>query len=289
MNKSLSRAVSALLIACLCLGLFCPLALAEGNPLPVNVNKYPTSIDVSITCNGAFEKANELYKAGDYLEAESYYLFALKRINNSKRYTKGDVCNNLVLTFLQLGQNDDAYTLCRYMLEEDLAQTDRDAYGYMLNMLVCAHAKGITAAEELKYALDNDLFSFSHLDYQASEEPGTYKKLMIALIYNAVYMDMEASMADGGAAYAYYPKDMFYYLEFSDAMEELSILFGDMAGALGESENEIAENMLSRKDYLQFYVGVLETANEYNDETYDTFDPDITALIEYLNALMEQI
>ena len=288
MKKRLSRALSALLIACLCLGLF-PSALAEGNPLPVDTSKYPTKIDVSMTCNSAFERANERYLAGEYLEAESYYLFALKRINNSKRYTKGDVCNNLVLTFLQLEQNDEAYTLCRYMLEEGLAQTEKDKYGYMLNMLVCAHAKGITAAEELKYALDHSLFSFDDLVSLADGKPGEYKKLLVAMIYNVVYMDMEAGVADGGASYAYYPEDLFVGVENAELMEELAMLLGDSTEELSEADRDIAEDMLSKKDYLQFLLDILDEANEINDGTYDTYDPDITELTKYLSALMEQI
>ncbi|MBR6185870.1 MAG: hypothetical protein IKQ41_06360 [Clostridia bacterium] len=287
MKRKLCRALSALLIACLCLGLLPP-ALADGKPLPVDTSSYPTTIDVRITGTTAFERANECYLAGDYLNAESYYMFALKRISSSKRYTKGDVCNNLVLTYLQLGQNDEAYALCRYMLEEGLAKTDRDAYGYMLNMLVCAHAKGITAAEELKYAVENDLFSFSKLNSLSEEKPGMYRKLLVAMIYNAVYIDMEGGAADGAASYAFYPIELVDGLVNADIMEDIGAILDEDGGEISDAERNMADEMMSRRDYLEFLYDLLNTIDEANSEIYDTYDPDISALKKYLSALMEK-
>ncbi len=288
MKKSLFRAASALLILCLCLGLSWTSGLAEGSPLPVDTNNYPTPVDASLTCDGAFERANERYAAGKYLEAESYYRFSLKHISHAKRYTKGDVCNNLVLAFLQQEKNDDAYTLCRYMLEEDLAKSDRDACGYMLNMLVCAHAKSIPAAQELQYALQHDLFSFDTLYSLADKQPGPYTKLLAAMLYNVVYMDMEYGTAEGGASYGYYQSDRIAQASGAEIMEDLSAMLTGFAGETTADDRETAESLMPREEYLQFLADVLDAANDMNYDTYGASDPDIDELIDYLYALISQ-
>lgn len=288
MKKTLYRAISALLAACLCLTLGCSFALAGSGALPVDTSVYPAPNDAGLSSDKAFERGNECYKAGKYMDAAGYYAFALKGIGNSTRYTEGDVCNNLVLTLLQLEQNEEAYALCRWIMEESMAKTEKDAYGYMLNMLVCAQANGITAAEELKYAVDQGLFSFDRLDELADKEPGKYTKLLVALLYNAVYMDMEASTADGGAAYAYYPADRLDSISGSDIMEQLGRKYGSEAGSLDGNDRAAAEKTLSRKAYLKFLLDVLEKVNDLNYKVHGIYDPDVTKLINYLNVLREQ-
>ncbi len=282
MNRIYSRA-AALLALCLCLTLACPaLAAGQKNPLPVDTSALPVPIDEGLSYNLAFEYGNKSYLKGDYLKAESYYLLTIRKMTKMARYTYGDVGNNLALTYLQLEKNEEAYALCRCLLTENLAASAKEKYGYMLNYLVCAHACGISAAKALKEALDEGFFSFDDLSQDAQKDPGEYAKLFTGMLYNVVYMDMEGDVPGGAASYAYYPSDRLSDLDSADLMEDLAARAGK-----GEDGQAIAEDM-SKAEYLGFLQDVLEQANEWNRETFGQADPDIEALLVYLDALKDQ-
>ena len=284
MKKWISRVCCALLAFCLCLSF----VLSAQAELPVDTSVLPEGVDPELGCDDAFAKANESYQAGDYQAAESYYLLALQKIDSSSLYCRGDVANNLVLTWLHLGRASDAYALCRATLENGLAPSVQDQYGYMLNLLVCGHACGFPAVLVLHEAVENGSFSFDELDTLAEEDPGTYVKLLVGMLYNAVYMDMEGDTALGVMDYGYFPAGDFDALYHADLIGDLSRQLGSDPDNVSEDDLNVVLLDLPRADYLQFLIDILLVANERNNETFGETDPDIDELITYLDALMGQ-
>ena len=261
--------------------------LLEVRDLQTIMDLYPAETDTALDSDDAFARGNECYKNGEYAEARGYYLLALKKIDGAKLCTKGDVCNNLALTLLHLEEKEAAYALCRYNLENNLAPTDADRYGYMMNLLVSAHANAIPAAKELRDALAGGYFSFDDLSSVTDEDPSTYSKLLVGLVYNVVYMDMEKDLFDVAASWYYLPKDRLE-VTAANVMEELSVLTEGYNqpedNALRNSVNE----RLDRKQYLKYLREILEKADEWNKKTFGEYDPDIGELKKYLDALSKE-
>lgn len=284
MKKLLSRLLCAALSLCLCLSL----VLSAEAELPVDISALPETVDQTLSCDDAFAKANECYQNGDYQAAEGYYLLALQKIDDSSLYARGDVANNLVLTWLHLDRAADAYSLCRTTLQNGLAPSVQDQYGYMLNLMVCGHACGFPAVLVLHEAVEKGYFSFDELNDLAEEEPGTYVKLLVGMLYNAVYMDMEGDTALGVMDYSYFPADDFDSLDNADLVGRLSKQLGSDPDNISEDDLNVVLLDLSRTEYLQFLIDILQAANTRNSDTFGETDPDIEELIEYLDALKGQ-
>ena len=289
MKKNTARTIVLLLVLCLALSTAASTAFAAKklNEI-VDTDHYPVEIDTSLSCNDAFAKGNSQYKKGQYATAKSYYLLALKKVQQSDVYYKGDVCNNLVLTMLQLEENETAYELCRFMLENKLAKNDQDLFGYMMNLLVCAHANGIPAAKELSDAMQKGYFRFKDLAAQKEKKPGKFTKLLTGLIYNVLYIDMESDAYAGAASYYYLPTDKFKSVSNNKLMQQLSKLAGGKAEPQKESKRKEINGKISTERYLHYIRDVLENANQWNKDTFGEKDPDINELLEYLEALTSQ-
>ena len=268
MYRKICRALSLALAVCLMLSAGIPSALA-GRDLSdiIDLNDYPSSIKSGLLCDLAIKRGNDAFAEGDYETARGYYVFALRKISKSATYYEGDVCNNLVLALLYLGETRTAYDLCRYMLEEDLAPEKEDSYGYMLNMLVCAHANGLSAAGELEHAREEGYFSFEDLAEMAEDQPKSFTGLLTALVYNVLYIDMEGSAADGAETWAYFPDDLFEDTDVDDVTDGID------AGDVGA------------KEYLGYIRDFLLEANAWFNQTYGGDDPDIGKMILYVDAL----
>ncbi|MBR6707231.1 MAG: hypothetical protein IKI84_11225 [Clostridia bacterium] len=271
MYRKICRALSMALAVCLMLSAGIPSALA-GRDLSdiIDLNDYPSSIKSGLVCDLAIKRGNDAFAEGDYETARGYYVFALRKINKSQTYGEGDVCNNLVLALLYLGETQTAYDLCRYMLDEDLAPAKEDRYGYMLNMLVCAHANGLSAAGELEHAREEGYFSFEDLAELAENQPKTFSGLLTAIVYNVLYIDMEGSVGDGAETWAYFPDDLFEDADVDDARDKLA------SGDVG------------RKEYLEYIYEFLLEANQWFNLTYSADDPDIMEMILYVEALRDE-
>ena len=268
MYRKICRALSLALAMCLMLSSGIPSAFA-GRDISdiIDLDDYPSFINSGLLCDLAIKRGNEAFSEGDYETARGYYVFALRKVSKSSTYCEGDVCNNLVLALLYVGDAETAYDLCRYMLEEDLAPTKRDRYGYMLNMLVCAHANGLSAAGELEHAREEGYFSFEDLADLAENQPMSFAGLLTALVYNVLYIDMEGSAADGAESWAFFPDDLFDAVDGSDAMDK------------------VASEDVGRKEYLGYIHDFLLEANAWFSQTYGGDDPDIMRLILYVEAL----
>ena len=271
MYRKICRALSLALAVCLMLSAGIPSAFA-GRDLSdiIDLNDYPSSISSGLLCDLAIKRGNEAFEKGDYETARGYYVFALRKISKSKTYCEGDVCCNLVLALLYLEENQTAYDLCRYMLEEDLAPGKADRYGYMLNMLVCAHANGLSAAGELEHAREEGYFSFEDLADLAENQPMDFTALLTALVYNVMYIDMEGSAADGAETWAYFPGDLFEDTDVDDVTDGIN------AGSV------------SGEEYLGYIYDFLLEANMWFNQTYGMDDPDIMELILYVEALEDE-
>ena len=271
MYRKICRALSLALTVCLMLSSGLPSAFA-GRDLSdiIDLNDYPSSISSGLLCDRAIARGNEAFEEGDYETARGYYVFALRKIDKSATYCEGDVCNNLVLTLLYLGENRTAYDLCRYMLEENLAPGREDRYGYMMNMLACAHALGLSAAGELEHAREEGYFSFEDLADLADDQPRAFTGLLTGLVYNVLYIDMEGGADDGAASWAYFPDDLFEDADVEDVRAKLS------SGGVG------------RKEYLEYIYEFLLEANLWFNLTYSADDPDIMEMILYVEALRDE-
>lgn len=284
MNKKTLRCRAALLAACILMcALFGSAAADRSLSDIIDLTDYPSSISPGMLCDTAFSRGNDCYEKGKYEEARGYYVFALQKIEKSRTYHAGDVCNNLVLTLLQLEKNVTAYELCRYMLEENLAPSVRERFGYMLNLLVCAHANGIPAARELSDALDEGWFSFDELLERADSEPRLYRRLLNAMIFNVLYIDLEGDAWDGASSLYYLPDGHFSGVTNMDLMEKLAEAALGGLGERGSAEEPEA------REYLEYVRSMLVKANDWNIQTWGAADEDITELIRYAEAKLDRL
>ena len=275
MYRKICRALSLALAVCLMLAAGLPSAFA-GRDLSdiIDLNDYPSSINPGLLCDRAIARGNEAFGEGDYETARGYYVFALHKVSKSQTYCEGDVCCNLVLALLYLGETGTAYDLCRYMLEEDLAPGSEDRFGYMLNMLVCAHANGLSAAGELEHAREEGYFSFEELADLAENQPKAFTGLLSGLVYNVLYIDMEGSAEDGAETWAYFPDGLFGS--------------ADGRGEMAQPASGSGADSVSRKAYLTYIGNFLREASEWFNETYNSYDHDIEELIHYVDALQAE-
>ena len=208
------------------------------------------AIDENLTAWEAFLGGNDAYQAADYPLAKAYYRHALKDT------AEPDYRNNLGLTLLQLEENSEALEIFRGLTAEFPT-----SYGYWVNLLVAAHANGISSQEIFDQT--GGWSYFSQLAAAAQELPGDYTKTLEAILYNAVYMDMELSD------------------------EELANSGGFIYGAAGV-DPAMLEAMVAAAEYDYAFHTVLMGLDELNTAVYGEGDPDIAALEAYLNAKSSQ-
>jgi len=154
--------------------------------------------DNSSSADDSFENGNSHYKDAYYENAECCYLTALNDSENLLNYTENDVRNNLVLTRLQLEKNEYALRMASELVEDNPvsgASTTDDkkvSYGYIINLLVAAHANKLTAEKAFS---DCSSVSLSDIEKDltklADDDPGEFVRFMTALVYNEQYMAME--------------------------------------------------------------------------------------------------
>ena len=292
MRKRFFRTAVLLTAMCLCLCLALQPALAAKNLskiIDIKNAQFSENIDTTLSCDEAFSRGNALYAEANWADAKQYYLLALQKIRQSKLYYQEDVFNNLVLTLLHLEENETAYDLSRYMLENQMGRTQQDRFGYMMNLLVCAHANGIPAVKELSDAAKKGYFKFSNLAGQEEKDPGAYSKLLTGLIYNVLYMDMEEDdVYRGVASYHYLSQTEPEDLSMKDLMQQLAKLAGGRPDPKDEKTGTQVREGISRTQYLEYVREFLFLLDEWNEETFDEPDPDIIELVDYLEALIAQ-
>ena len=289
--KKAVRIVSLLLVLILlCSG--CGTGTEEKSPGKAGKSKETkVKIDTSVDADTAFELGNKSYSS--------------QKQDDAERYCYGDMANNLVLTYLQLEKNKDARELCHELLEKKATPSEEDTYGYILNYMVCAHASGITAAEALKEAQELTGDDLTGLKKRAEEDPGSYSKLMTALMYNAVYMDMEQEILDpdftpalpevsAGKDWDMLKEEAGNSQDESPVEDVLKLLLEE--GTLTEKLKQLLEEHLSEEDdpvqtamqveYLAALKEILVSANKHNNEIFGEDDPDLLELENYLDACM---
>lgn len=211
---------------------------AEDDVLP--------AIDASLNPWEAFALGNDAYERGDYALAEAYYRNAVQNDVYTPYYR-----NNLGLALLQLEQNDEALELFRALVAEA-----PDTYGYWVNLLVAAHANGISAR-----AIFDEAGGWDYLPALASAtmaDPAGYTKVLEAIYYNAVYMDMELNpdeMYEGG-------------FDFASVGIDPAML----------------QTLAAAGEYEQAFYAILVALDQINSAIYSESDPDIQELTDYLNA-----
>jgi tetratricopeptide (TPR) repeat protein len=153
----------------------------EANPAAGEETAGETipEIDQSLTPDAAFALGNDAYEAGDYPLSEAYYRHAVNLDASSSIYR-----NNLGLALLQREENGEALELFSALVEEE-----PNTYGYWVNLLVAAHANGIPSNEI--FAAKGGYDIMPQLVAASVENPFVYKKVLEAILYNAVYMDIE--------------------------------------------------------------------------------------------------
>ena len=254
----------------------------------VDVDTYPVEIDTSQGSDDAFAKGNACYKKGEYEEAQSYYLLALKKIEKARTYTRGDVINNLALTLLHRQMNEAAYALCRYNLENNLWHMEQDRFGYMMNLLVAAHANGMPAAKELKEALDGGYFDFNDLSQKRESDPGSFSKLLTGMIYNVVYMDIERDAYDMASSWYFMPKEKFEELADSGLMTDYAGLTEGNPEPVDDAIHATLTETIPKEQYLGFLRDILDHIDGWNKTTFGENDPDIAELKTYIEAFMTE-
>lgn len=123
------------------------------------------------------------YQGSNHDKAEAAYLEAL-RMEPGSLMEK----NNLGLVYLQQGRNEEALKLYEELIRS--VAEESDCWGYYLNYLIAAHANNITARQALTN-MPNGQEKLNELAQNAEKQPGKNLKLLLAIYYNAAYMDME--------------------------------------------------------------------------------------------------
>jgi hypothetical protein len=129
-----------------------------------------------------------------------------------------------------------------------------------VNLLVAAHANGIVANEI--FTAEGGWEMMPQLASAAREDPFINSKILEALLYNAVYMDME--------------------LDESEMLEKGFNYIG-----MGVTP-EMQAVMEASGEYDTAFPAVLATLDEINCAVYGEIDPDIEALLTYFDAKSNQ-
>ena len=175
---------------------------AESDLSNLHNNKYSECYNARDSKNAdtSFETGNSSYNDTDFEKAECNYLLALNNSLSLSAYTKNDVKNNLVLARLQLEKNEDAFKMACELVSnnpiKDGASEDelKNSTGYVINLLVAAHANKISKNSALDKVKKVTLMEVdSKLKKLADDNPGEFVRFMTALTYNENYIEMEES------------------------------------------------------------------------------------------------
>ena len=175
---------------------------AESDLSNLHNNKYSECYNARDSKNAdtSFETGNSSYNDMDFEKAECNYLLALNNSLSLSAYTKNDVKNNLVLARLQLEKNEDAFKMASELVSnkpiKDGASEDelKNSTGYVINLLVAAHANKISKNSALDKVKKVTLMEVdSKLKKLADDNPGEFVRFMTALTYNENYIEMEES------------------------------------------------------------------------------------------------
>ena len=175
---------------------------AESDLSNLHNNKYSECYNARDSKNAdtSFETGNSSYNDMDFEKAECNYLLALNNSLSLSAYTKNDVKNNLVLARLQLEKNEDAFKMACELVSnnpiKDGASEDelKNSTGYVINLLVAAHANKISKNSALDKVKNVTLTEVdSKLKKLADDNPGEFVRFMTALTYNENYIEMEES------------------------------------------------------------------------------------------------
>lgn len=175
---------------------------AESDLSNLHNNKYSECYNARDSKNAdtSFETGNSSYNDMDFEKAECNYLLALNNSLSLSAYTKNDVKNNLVLARLQLEKNEDAFKMACELVSnnpiKDGASEDelKNSTGYVINLLVAAHANKISKNSALDKVKKVTLMEVdSKLKKLADDNPGEFVRFMTALTYNENYIEMEES------------------------------------------------------------------------------------------------
>ena len=222
------------------------------------INTYSEAYSQSESYDDAdeiFESGNTYYKDGNYEKAECYYLMALNDTYYMSDYKEEDVRNNLVLTRLQLEKNEYALRMASELVKNNpVADADdddekKDAYGYIINLLVAAHANELTAEKAFS---DCSTVSLSDIEKDltklADDDPGEFVRFMTALVYNEQYMAMEQT------------NDKAEFKKISETLDKLNKQEKKTFDAYDEDINEL-------KTYLSAKIDTLDTKATQDSET----------------------
>lgn len=200
----------------------------------------------------AFQLGNDAYDAEDWRLAEAYYLLAESFCEEDDEHLC-DTKNNRGLALLQQGKGKKALAVY-----EDVLSQDQCRDGYWINYLIAGYASGKTAEKLLESDQAKDVLQ--RLVDNVEQEPGTYQKLLYAIYYNIIYMDMEQAnpLVDDDR-----------YLPLEEYGDDIS---------LSDFDFSQSENLRS------FFIELLNELDDMNYHTYGEYDPEVEELIDYLNA-----
>lgn len=215
-----------------------------------------------------FEYALDLFEKGDYTAAEilwremrdAGYPKAFVKNQKDLFYTRHDLLNNYALAELELGHNEEALAIMRQIFEEGTNEVK-----YIINLLVAAQANEIHASAILsETGADTALANWLSSAY-LQKKPGDRQKMQTAIGYNIAWMDMEL------------PRE-----EFGQAVPVAQTIYMESDERYGQ-ENSFD----SKKALLQETKQMLQYLNTDEKNLYGEPDPDVSALVIYLTALMD--
>lgn len=209
-----------------------------------NINPLSYSATDTETADSYFEKANSLYKDGDYTAAEGFYLFALNKKDGLSKYKTDDVLNNLVLARLQLEKNEDALKMASDLVSRNSIYEVgeiKDAYGYLINLLVAMHANKLDLDDkDFLEKIGADLIETEGLLMSiADDDPGEFVHFMTAFIYNEKYIEMEK---ENGSE-----EDLEYIM---DVLNELNYRENETFGNYDEDIEELKTYLSAKLEEL---------------------------------------
>jgi hypothetical protein len=209
-----------------------------------NINPLSYNATDTESADSYFEKANSLYKDGDYTAAEGFYLFALNKKDDLSKYKTDDVLNNLVLARLQLEKNEDALKMASDLVSRnsiyDVGEI-KDAYGYLINLLVAMHANKLDL-DDNEYLEEIGVYLIEIEDLLmsiADDNPGEFVHFMTAFIYNEKYIEMEK---ENGSE-----EDLEYIM---DVLNELNYKENETFGNYDEDIEELKTYLSAKLEEL---------------------------------------
>ena len=230
--------------------------------VPAAVMSLTTSREqvLGVTADDMVKWANRKYRVQQYEPAQAVYDGLLRKEEKSM-LSREDLLNNLALTQMQLGENEEALAT---MLT--LFHTGEPEEYHVINLLVAAHLNGISSSEILQMA---DASFLASGDALLSGSKKDYVRVRNAVAYNIAYMDMELDE------------------DIVELGSPLYDLIPDLRRSSGSStaaeENASEENTAVKQAYtsLQNALALMQSDCK---SAYGSEDSDITELAAYLEA-----